>query len=65
MPSAAAERKIAPIFVGFITFSRTTTRLALFRTSTGSEGFGLRIAQSMPRVRWNPVSCVRTSSSAA
>ena len=65
MPSAAAERKIAPIFVGFITFSRTAMRTAFFRMSAGSEGFGLRIAQSMPRVRWNPVSCVRTSNSAA
>ena len=51
MPSAAAERKIAPRFVGFITFSSTATRAAVCSSAAGSRGCGRRIAQSMPRVR--------------
>ena len=51
MPSAAAERKIAPRFVGFITFSSTATRDASCSSTAGSRSFGLRIAQSIPRVR--------------
>ena len=50
-PSAAAERKIAPMFVGFITFSSTATRRAPLRTSFGARGAGRRMAQSIPRVR--------------
>jgi len=51
MPSAAAERKIAPMFVGFITFSSTTRRRASRQTSSTLWSFGRRMAQSMPRVR--------------
>ena len=64
MPSAAAERKIAPMLVGFITFSSTATRVAPAQTVRASAGRGRRIAQSIPRVRWKPVSCVRTSGGA-
>ena len=51
MPSAAAERKIAPRFVGFITFSSTATRVAPRSTAAGSASGGRRMAQSIPRVR--------------
>ena len=51
MPSAAAERKIAPMFVGFITFSSTATRVMPRSSSSAGRRRGRRIAQSMPRVR--------------
>ncbi len=65
MPSAAAERKIAPMLVGFITFSSTAIRRARVQISSTVGSGGRRMAQSMPRVRWKPVSWVNTSSSAA
>ncbi len=64
MPSAAAERKIAPMFVGFITFSSTAILRAPQQTSSAEGSAGRRIAQSMPRVSRKPVSCVSTSSGA-
>ena len=64
MPSAAAERKIAPILVGFITFSSTATRRDAAHSSESAGSAGRSIQQSMPRVRWKPVSCVSTSSGA-
>ena len=51
MPSAAAERKIAPMFVGFITFSSTATRAAFVHSSATDGSAGRRMAQSIPRVR--------------
>ena len=51
MSRAAALRKIAPRFVGFITFSKTATRLAPSQTSRGERSFGLPMAQSIPLVR--------------
>lgn len=64
MPSAAALRKIAPMFVGFITFSSTAMRREFVQTSATLFKAGRRIAHSMPRVSLKPVSCVKTSSSA-
>ena len=62
--SAAAERNIAPTFVGFITFSRTAIRLASLQISS-SAGSCLRcIAHNIPLVSLNPVSFVRISNSA-
>ena len=50
IPSAAAERKIAPTFVGFTTFSKTAIRFAPLQTLC-TEGSGCRyIAQSIPLV---------------
>ena len=64
IPSAAAERKMAPTLVGFITRSSTTTRLALAHTCS-TAGSSLRfMAHSIPRVRWKPVICASTGSSA-
>ena len=51
IPVYAAERKIAPMFVGFITFSSTATRAALAHRTATSGSAGRRMAQSMPRVR--------------
>ena len=51
IPSAAAERKIAPIFVGFITFSSTAMRRALAQIASTVGSGGRRMAQSIPRVR--------------
>ena len=64
MPSAAAHRKMAPTLVGFITFSSTAMRRAPAQTSATEGSAGRRMAHSMPRVRWKPVSCVSTSSGA-
>ena len=64
MPRAAAERKMAPTFVGFMTSSSTATRRALLQISSTVGSFGRYMAQSIPRVSLKPVSCVRTSSSA-
>ena len=51
MFSAAAERKIAPTLVGFITRSSTATRRAPAQTSS-AFGSSLRfMAHSIPRVR--------------
>ena len=52
IPSAAAERKIAPTLVGFWTFSRTTIRAAPAQISSTEESPGRRMAHSTPRVRW-------------
>ena len=64
MPSAAAERKIAPTFVGFITSSSTATRFAPAQTVSAAGSGRRRMAQSIPRVSGKPVSCLRTSSGA-
>ena len=64
MPSAAAQRKIAPRLVGFMTFSSTAMRRAPAQTSSNVGRGGRRMAHSIPRVRWKPVSCVSTSSGA-
>ena len=64
MPSAAAERKIAPTFVGFTTFSRIATRRAFRQISSIAGSVRRCIAQSMPRVRAKPVSCSSTFVSA-
>ena len=61
MPRAAAQRKMAPTLVGFITFSSTAMRRALAQTSATEGRGGRRMAHSIPRVRWKPVSCVSTS----
>ena len=50
IPSAAAERKIAPIFVGFTTFSKIATRLAFLQSCSTEGSAGRYMAQSMPRV---------------
>ena len=64
MPNAAAERMIAPTFVGFITLSSITI-LLLFSHNSLTEGKGLRfMAHSIPLVSLKPVSCVRTSNAA-
>ena len=56
IPSAAAERKMAPIFVVSTTPSTTTILWAWRHTSsTGSADFR-RMAQSTPRVSVYPVS---------
>ena len=62
--SAAAERKIAPTFVGFTTFSSTAIRLASLQISCGVRSFGRYMAQSIPRVSLKPVSFASTSNSA-
>ena len=64
MPSAAAERKMAPRLVGFIMFSNTAIRRAPEQMAPASGSFGLRMAQSTPRVSGKPVSWVRMLSSA-
>ena len=64
MFKAAAERKIAPTFVGFITFSRTAIRLALLQTSETLGSCGRCIAHNIPLVNLNPVNCVSTSNGA-
>ena len=64
MPSAAAERKIAPIFVGFITFSSTAMRRAFLQISSTEGGVGRYMAQRRPLVNWKPVSLVNTSNGA-
>ena len=51
MPSAAAERKIAPMFVGFITFSSTAMRRAPRHTSSTEHSLGRSMAHSIPRVK--------------
>ena len=61
MPRPAAQRKIAPRLVGFITFSSTAMRRALAQTASAVGRGGRRMAQRMPRVRWKPVSRVSTS----
>ena len=61
MESAAAERKIAPTLVGFMIRSSTATRFAPRSASCTERGVGLSMAQSIPRVRENPVSADRTS----
>ena len=48
---AAAERKIAPTLVGFITFSSTAIRRAPAQTSSSFGRGGRCIAHSIPRVR--------------
>ena len=61
---AAAERKIAPTFVGLTTFSRIAILLAsLHMSSTAGKAF-LCIPQSIPLVIANPVSFLSTASSA-
>ena len=50
MPSAAAERKIAPMFVASTTLSSTAIRFAPAMTSVGLFGAGRRIAHRTPRV---------------
>ena len=50
IPSAAAERKIAPTFVGFTTFSKIATRLAFLQSCSTEGSVGRYMAQSMPRV---------------
>ena len=50
MPSAAAERKIAPIFVESTIPSKTAMRLAPPQTLSAERGGFLRIAQNTPRV---------------
>ena len=57
MPSAAAERKMAPMFVVSVTASTTTTRRAPLHTSAAVRGAGRRMAHSTPRVSTYPVSC--------
>ena len=56
IPNAAAERKIAPILVGFITFSSTAIRLERAHSASTAGSGGRRMAHSIPRVRWKPVS---------
>ena len=65
MFSAAALRKMAPMLVGFITFSSTATRRAPAQTSSTEGSRGRRMAHSIPRVSLKPVSCSSTSSGAA
>ena len=61
---AAAERKIAPIFVGLTTSSSTAMRFAFSQISLMDGSFRRCIAQSMPRVSLKPVIFVSTSNSA-
>ena len=65
IPSAAAERNIAPIFVESHTASSTAIRRAPQSTSSSVFGLGLRIAHSAPRVSSKPVSAVSVSRLAA
>ena len=51
IPNAAAERKMAPMLVGFITFSSTAIRRDLAQISSTVGSGGRRMAQSIPRVR--------------
>ena len=53
---SAVERKIAPILVGFITFSSTAIRLDRAHSASTAGSGGRRMAHSIPRVRWKPVS---------
>ena len=62
---AAADRKMAPMLVGFMMFSSTAMRRALAQTSATEGSRGRRMAHSIPRVRWKPVSWVSTGRSAA
>ena len=50
MPSAAADRMIAPTLVESTTFSSTATRRAPAAISLKSRGAGRRMAHSTPRV---------------
>ena len=52
MPKAAAERKMAPMFVVSTTLSMTTMRRAPWQTDSTLRGWGRRMAQSTPRVSW-------------
>ena len=54
IPNAAAERKIAPTFVGFTTFSRTAMRLAFPHKSSIFGNALLRMAQSIPLASLKP-----------
>ena len=56
IPKAAADRKIAPIFVVSVTPSMTTTRRASRRTSLTDGICFRRMAQRTPRVSVYPVS---------
>ena len=64
MPSAAAERKMAPRLVGLTTFSRSTRRSAVSKSDSGGGSRCRRIAHSIPRVRRNPVSFTSASDGA-
>ena len=48
---AAAERKMAPMLVGFMMFSSTAMRRAPAQTSSTEGSRGRRMAHSIPRVR--------------
>ena len=62
--NAAAERKIAPIFVGFVIFSKTAIRDAFMQRSV-ILGRGRRnMAHKIPRVNGKPVIFVNTSEDA-
>ena len=50
MPRAAADRKMAPTLVGFMTFSRTATRLAPAQREAASGSLRRRMAQRTPLV---------------
>ena len=52
------------MLVGFMTFSSTAMRRALAHTSSTVGRAGRRMAHSIPRVRWKPVSRVSTSGAA-
>ena len=49
-PKAAAERKIAPMFVLSTMFSSTATRRAPAQSVSGSGSCGRRMAHRIPRV---------------
>ncbi len=55
IPSAAAERNIAPIFVVSTTESIMTILCDVLHRDDGEEGCGRRMAHSTPRVRVYPV----------
>ena len=61
IPSAAAERKIAPILVLSTTPSITTMRRAFRQTSSTLRSTGRRMAHNTPRVRTYPVSVANSS----
>ena len=63
MPKAAAERKMAPMFVVSTTPSITAMRWAFRQTSSTGFGIGRRMAHSTPRVKVYPVSDDRSSRS--
>ena len=62
--SAAAERKIAPTFVGFITFSSIAIRFAPSQIFSSVCNGLRRIAHNIPLVSLKPVSLVKISNSA-